>query len=92
VTTFILTSVQDISVISRGKPLYVLVVKKFMQLQLLHDPARMQEPILMLCVYRGKVHRVGLALVSRAQEAEHIAGRNAVALAPQRRCKGAQFS
>jgi hypothetical protein len=91
VTTFILTSVPDISVISRGKSVYVLLVKKFVLLWLLHDPARAQEAILMLSFYKGKVHTVGLARVSRAQEAEHITDRNTVALAAQRRCTGNQF-
>ena len=46
---------------------------------------------LMLSVYKGNVHPVGLALVSRAQEIAYTTNENAVALAADRKCTGNQF-
>lgn len=43
----------------------------------------MQKAILMLSVYKGNVHPLGLALVSMAQEVEYMMDKNVVALAAE---------
>jgi hypothetical protein len=55
----------------------------------LQHPARVQKASLMLSVYKGNVHPVGLASVSRAQEVEHMTDKNAVAA--EGRCTGNLF-